>query len=224
MTLLITGALAFLITHLGVSSTPLRGMLVSAVGEGAYLGIYSLLAAGTLGLLIYGYASVPHYDFLWVPGIAALGLAKAVMPVALILVMSGLLSRNPTSVGMDNAVKGELAGIFRIVRHPLQWGILLWSLSHIVANGDVASLVFFGAFALLSAVGMLAIDAKRRHRPEPEWQQFYATTSWFPFVALVTGRTRLRLADINWIAVAAGLVLYVLLFLFHGQIAGVALV
>lgn len=223
MTILIAGALALLVTHLGVSSTPLRGVLIKTVGEGAYLGIYSLLAAVTLGLLIYGYASVPHYDFLWVPGRAAVGLAKLLMPVALILVMSGLLSKNPTSVGMDSAVQGELAGIFRIVRHPLQWGILLWAISHIIANGDVASLIFFGAFAVLSSLGMVAMDAKRRHRPEPEWQQFYATTSYFPFVALVAGRTKLRIADINWIAVAVGLILYVLLYLFHGQVAGVAL-
>ena len=42
----------FIGAHLGVSSTPLRASLVRTIGDRAYLGVYSLLAAVTLGFLI----------------------------------------------------------------------------------------------------------------------------------------------------------------------------
>jgi len=57
----------FIGAHLGVSSTPLRASLVRAVGDRAYLGLYSLLAAVTLGFLIFAYGRASHADFLWLP-------------------------------------------------------------------------------------------------------------------------------------------------------------
>ncbi len=36
----------FLASHVGISSTPLRGALVRALGEGPYLALYSLVATG----------------------------------------------------------------------------------------------------------------------------------------------------------------------------------
>lgn len=223
MTVLIIGALAFLVTHLGVSSTPLRAALVGKLGLGPYLGLYSVVSAGTLGLLIYGYIGAPHTDFLWLPGKVSFAVAKVIMPFALIFLLSGLMSRNPTSVGQDAAVRGELSGIFRIVRHPVQWGFALWAIAHLVANPDLASLVFFGTFVLVSMVGMAGMDAKRRSREEPEWQEFYATTSYFPLFALASGRTRLGLADLNWMAISIGVILYVLVYAFHDWVSGVAL-
>lgn len=223
MTLLICAAILFLVTHLGVSSTPLRGMLVGAMGEQAYLGVYSLISAVTIGLLIYAYVQVPHTDFLWVPGVAAHAFAKGIMPFAFVLLVGGLMAKNPTAVMADAAVDEPLDGMLKIVRHPVQWAILLWAVAHIVANGDSASIIFFGTFATLSAVGMLAMDAKRRPRPEAAWQAFYVHTSYWPFGALLTGRAKLAAADMNWLAVGIGVVLFVLVYVFHGYIAGVAL-
>ncbi len=45
-------SIVFVAAHLGVSSTPLRAALVRAIGDRAYLGVYSLLAAVTLIWLI----------------------------------------------------------------------------------------------------------------------------------------------------------------------------
>lgn len=223
MNVLILAAILFLVTHLGISSTPLRGVLVNAIGQQAYLGVYSLLAALTIGYLIYAYVQLPHTDFLWMPGLAAHGFAKAVMPFAFVLLVGGLMAKNPTAVMADAAVNEPLDGMLKIVRHPVQWAFLLWALGHIVANGDMASIIFFGSFAVLSSAGMLALDAKRRHRPEPAWQQFYATTGYWPLAAILGGRVKLSASDINWLAVGIGLVLFVAVYVFHGRITGVAL-
>lgn len=224
MELLSAAALAFIATHLGVSSTPLRGKLVTALGEGPYLGLYSLVAAITLGLMIYAYAGVPHHDYLWHPSAALHATAKVLMVVASVLLMMGLLSRNPTAVGMASAVKGDLAGIFRITRHPVQWAFLLWAAAHILANGDVATLILAGSIALVSGLGMFAMDARRRRSDDPDWEAFYRSTSATPFVALVTGKASLSLRDINWVGLGAGLALYAAFYFLHGWIAGVPLV
>jgi len=223
MMMLLLASFLFLLTHLGVSSSPLRSMLINGMGERGYLGIYSLLAAATLGSMIYVFIQVPHAEFVWTPGVVEHAIAKALMPFAFILLVSGLMAKNPTSVGMDSAVNEPLDGILKITRHPVQWAILLWAVAHLVANGDQASIIFFGTFALVSAVGMAAMDARRRVREEPAWQQFYATTSYLPLAALASGRTSLKINELNWLAIGIGLVLFVLVYIFHSWVSGVAL-
>lgn len=223
MELLAIAALAFLATHLGISSTPLRGVLVTSMGEGAYQGLYSLVAVVTLGLMIYAYASVPHHDYLWHPSRGLHLAASGLMLVSSVLLAMGLLSKNPTSVGMASAVRQETAGIFRITRHPVQWAFLLWAIAHGLANGDVATLILAGTIGLVSGLGMLAIDARRRRGADADWQAFYQTTSAIPFAAVASGRARLALGDLNWVAFAAGLALYAAFYWFHGTIAGVPL-
>lgn len=223
MELLAIAAFAFLATHLGVSSTPLRGVLVSSLGEGLYQGLYSLVAVVTLGLMIYAYGSVSHHDYVWYlsPGLHLA--ASGLMLLSSVLLAMGLLSKNPTSVGMSSAIRQQTAGIFRITRHPVQWAFLLWAIAHLLANGDVATIILAGTIGLVSGLGMLAIDARRRRGADSDWQAFYQTTSAIPFAALIRGRTRLALRDINWVAFAAGLVLYAALYWLHGYIAGVPL-
>ena len=50
----------------------------------------------------------------------------------------------------------------RVTRHPFLIGVGLWAVLHLVANGDVASFIFFGAFAVTALAGTVSIDAKRR--------------------------------------------------------------
>src|SRR5258708_16897680 len=53
-------AAAFLGSHLIISSSAMRARLISAVGAQPYRGIYSLVAAATLGPLIYEFARNKH--------------------------------------------------------------------------------------------------------------------------------------------------------------------
>src|SRR6185369_6689062 len=135
----------FIGAHLGVSSTPLRASLVRAVGDRAYLGLYSLLAAVTLGFLIFAYGRASHADFLWLPTPALRAVPFVLMPIAFTFLLGGFMTRNPTAVGQEATVTqvGQGAGLVRITRHPFQWSVVLWAIGHIVANGDVASLLFF---------------------------------------------------------------------------------
>jgi uncharacterized membrane protein len=214
MKFLLLASGAFLLTHL-VSGTPLRAKLVSALGEWPYRGLYSAAAFVTLAAMIWGYTVAPR-DLLW-HGSRLVPLI--VMPFALVLIVTGY-RRNPTMVGADRLLKSEdpARGMIRITRHPIMWGIMLWALAHIAARGDVKSLVFFGAFLLVAAIGTLSLD--RRKRADPNWPRFAAASSHVPFVAIARGRNRLVWREIGWTRPLAGIVLFFVLLAVHPWLFG----
>jgi len=220
MTLLTVACAAFFLLHLGVSSTPLRGMVKEAVGENGYLGIYSLLAFASLGAMIYFYAGIDHSDFIWLPNALSYKITKVILLLSIVLIVVGTMTKNPTAVKMEGAIDNELPGAVKITRHPLQWGILLFAIGHLIANGDQASIVFFGTLALLSAVGMVAMDKRKKANGSEKWQTFYENTSLIPFAAILSGKTTLKAAEINWLAVVIGVALYAAIYWFHNFVSG----
>jgi uncharacterized membrane protein len=226
MTYISLAALLFVGTHLGLSSTGLRARLVAQVGERGFLVVYSLVAAVTLSYLIWLYNILPRYEYLWMPSPELHTVAKVLMPVALILVMGGFMVRNPTVVGAEGLLNSDAAardlarGVTRITRHPFQWGVLIWSVTHVLANGDVISVVFFSAFGVLAAAGTVAMDRKKARKLSDAWQAYASTTSNVPFLAIFTGRNRLVLREL-WLPVLVGLAGYAALAWGHVWVSGV---
>jgi uncharacterized membrane protein len=221
---LIVAAGLFLGTHLGISSTPLRATLVRSTGERGYLGIYSLIAVTTLGFLIYAFNRVPHTQFLWAPSVFGRTLAMIVMPFAFVFLLGGFMTRNPTAVGQEKtaAAVGQGQGVLRITRHPFQWAVVLWAFVHVVANGDAASLFFFGSLGLVSLIGTMLMDRKKAITLGAAWPAFAAATSNVPFLAIVQRRNRLVLAELVLpIVVAVGL--SALVVWGHRWVSGVSL-
>lgn len=203
---------AFLATHF-VSSTPLRPALARALGEKGYLGLYSLAAFATLGWMIWAYGRAP-VEPLW-PGLYLL--ATPLVPVAFVLIVCGVLSKNPTAVGAAGLLKKPEAaqGIIRVTRHPVMWGLMLWSGAHLLARGDLKATVFFGTFFVLAALGALLIDRRKEKTLGEDWQRFAAATSYFPFLAILQGRNRFDATEIGWRNPAIGLALAALVFWLH---------
>ncbi|MGH7463153.1 MAG: NnrU family protein, partial [Longimicrobiales bacterium] len=65
-------------------------------------------------------------------------LALWVMPLAFILLVEAYVPSN----------------LKRLTAHPMLWGVTLWAGLHLLANGDTASLLLFGAFGLYSLYAM----------------------------------------------------------------------
>ena len=214
MTQLALATLAFLATHF-VASTPLRGVLVRAMGEWPYRALYSLVAFATLIWMGMAYAAAPR-ELLW-PGLRHL--PPAVMPFAFVLIACGFW-RNPTIVGADKLLKSDdpARGIIRITRHPIMWGFILWAVAHLLARGDTKSLVFFGAFLLLASLGTILLD-KRKARIEG-WPRFAAVTSNIPLVAIAQGRNRIVWREIGWLRPLAGLAAFGAFFYLHPWLFG----
>jgi uncharacterized membrane protein len=214
--------LGFVGGHFLLSWPPLRARLAGAIGERAFLGVYSLLAAGFLTWAIFAYKAAPRLP-LWDWGAAGRYIALVVMPVALLLAVIGLSSRNPTAVAGESALDTAQAvrGIVTITRHPFLWGAALWALSHLAANGNAAALVFFGGMALLALAGMAAIDHKRAVNLGAKWQRFSAATSAIPFAAALGGRTAIDWQGIGWLRPLVALALYAAMLYFHRALIGV---
>jgi uncharacterized membrane protein len=222
---LVIAGIAFCGSHILLSSTRLRGSLREQLGEHGFLAVYSLTALVTFAWFLVAYSHAPTLPLWPSQGWMAL-VPVVVMPLATILLVAGYSTPNPTAVGMERSARADdpAPGILRVTRHPVMWAIGLWAISHVIANGDLRSLVFFGAFAALSLGGTVLIDRKKRLALGSNWSRLAEVTSNLPFAALVTGRTRLRWRDISLLRIAAGLLLYVVLYRAHSIIAGVPVV
>lgn len=219
---LAVAALFLVGTHFGLASTPLRGELVERVGEHVYRLLYSLLAVVALVWLITAWRAAPVIP-LWHAGAGLRHLALVLMPVAFLLVVCAITSANPTVIGQrpDPDTGAPATGIIRITRHPFMWGVGLWALLHLLANGDQASVLFFGAFAILSLVGTRLIDARRTRENAPGWGVFLQATSNVPFAAILERRQRFVPREIGLWRAALALALYVLFLWLHPWLFGV---
>lgn len=220
---LLLSAVFLLVTHFGISSTSLRPQTVQAIGENLYRILYSVVALVAIIWLVRSYNLAPYVP-LWVPGSAGRHIALSVMPLALLLVVSAFTAPNPTAVGQhpDADAPEPARGMLRVTRHPFLYGAALWAILHIIANGDLASLIFFGALAVLSLLGALLIDRKRTRANEPGWGIFMQRTSNLPFLAIAQRRQRLALREIGLVAPVAAIGLYVALLILHPWLFGVA--
>jgi len=221
METLALATVVFLLTHY-VASTPLRSGLVKVLGEDAYLGLYVLVSIAALIWMIWAYVRAP-YARLWL-GDEFKAWVILLMPVSLVLLACGLLSPNPSAVRQEGLLRsmGEPRGILRVTRHPLMWAIALWAALHIMVRGDVASLVFFGGFLLLSVSGTVLIDARKDRAIGVDWQRFASVSSNIPFGAIVGGRNQFRFDEIGWKRVLSGLALYFVLVFLHPFLFGAA--
>ncbi len=135
MTLLTIGVSLFVLSHLIPSVTPLRKALNNSMGEKAYKGVYSLIALTGFGLMIYGKAYAEFVP-VWSPPSFSKHVAWLTMIPALILVVGANVPGN----------------VKRFTAHPMMWGVLIWSLAHLFANGDEASIILFAPLGLLALV------------------------------------------------------------------------
>jgi uncharacterized membrane protein len=218
--LIIAGA-AFCGSHVLLSSTGLRGTLRDQLGERGFLAVYSLTSLITFAWFVSAYAGAPTV-VLWPQQHWTALVPICVMPLATILLVAGYSTRNPTAVGMERSAGADdpAPGILRVTRHPVMWAIGLWAISHVIANGDAASLLFFGALGGLALGGTVLIDRKKQLALGSNWPPLAELTSNVPFAALLTGRTRLRWRDVSVLRIAAGVLLYAVLYLAHPIITG----
>lgn len=210
--------LVFLGLHV-LPSTPLRPALVKAIGQGPYLGLFSLASLAAIVWMVSAFNAAP-IAALW-PGLRHL--PSAVMPFALILVVAGVMTPSPTSIGQDKLLKREdpARGILRITRHPVMWGIMLWAGAHLLARGELKSSLFFGSFLLLAAAGTRLQDARKAKLHGETWTRYARLTSNVPFLAIAQGRNRFAWRELGVLKIVIALVVFAVVFQFHPWLFGV---
>lgn len=223
MASLLLAALFFDGIHFFISGTELRGKIVTLIGERRYRGLFSLMSLIGIVWLCRAYRQAEYFQ-LWEQSQALHPLALIVMVVAFFFVVLAFTTPNPTAVGGEALLtqNAPARGIQRITRHPFLWGVALWSLMHLLLNGDLASVVFFGSFLLLAIGGPFSIDRKRKKASGDAWSRFAAVTSNVPFRAIIEGRNSLKIGELGWWPALLALVVYGVILYLHKTLFGVS--
>lgn len=201
---------AFLGTHF-LLSHPLRRPLVASVGEGAFRGIYSLVALATFAAMIWAYGRAGEQAPLWVARDSAWIAASLLMWLGSILFVGSLVG-NPALPGARGPRGGSPRGVFAITRHPMMWGFASWAIVHIIVVATPKALLFDGAILFLALVGSIGQDRKKRKLMGERWHEYVTRTAFWPF-----GR---GLASPGTFALIGGTILFFLATWLHGPIAG----
>ena len=215
---ILTAAAAFVGTHF-LLSHPLRKPIVDTVGSAAFLGIYSVVAAATLGWLVLAYLAAPAGTLLWPVGDSLWAAATVVMLLASILLM-GSIVRNPAlpNPGSPTAVPAEARGVYAVTRHPMMWAFALWGICHIAVYPAAANIILAAAIIILALVGAALQDRKKEALQPDTWPEWERKTSYWPFGAIVSGKA--RLGGFSMHALAGGLVLWLAATWAHIPLAG----
>ena len=204
--------IAFGGTHMLLSSSRLRPRLVDSLGEGGFLGGYSLISFATFVPLVWIYFSNKHMGpLLWAPTLGPLlrwGVYLG-MAVAFVLLFAALITPSPASISAPDKV--ELRGIHRLTRHGLFMGLGLFGLLHLVVNGYATDVAFFAGFPIFAVLGSWHQDLRKCSSQEG-YREFCATTPFLPF----TGRETLRgLRELSPVAVLLGVAVTIVLRWYH---------
>jgi uncharacterized membrane protein len=129
---MILGLVLFFGVHTLTTQREVRARMIASSGEGGYKIGYSLVSALGLVLIVWGLA---HYRAtgmweIWTPPTALKHLTVALMLPAVILVVASY-------------IRGR---IYTTLKHPMLTGIKLWAAAHLLANGDLGSIILFGSF------------------------------------------------------------------------------
>jgi uncharacterized membrane protein len=187
---MILGLVLFFGVHTLTTQRGLRARCINVMGEGGYKIAYSLVSAVGLALIIWGFARYRATGWIdvWYPPTFLKHITIALMLPAVILVVASY-------------IRGR---IYTTLKHPMLAGIKLWAAAHLLANGDLGSIILFGSFLAWAVFDRISL----KHRAD-------AGAPPIP----VGG------AGNDMIAVAVGVVAYVALaFAFHPVVIGVPVV
>ncbi|MEZ5934122.1 MAG: NnrU family protein [Alphaproteobacteria bacterium] len=212
--------LAFYGSHMIPARPAVRGRLSDILGERLYLLVYASLSILLLAWLVEAAARAPYVP-LWERAAWQNLVPLTLMLPACLLAAFGPGASGGLSLGSKRDAPLDCArpGIAAITRHPLLWALTLWSLAHMVPNGDLAHGILFGSFALTALLGMVAFDRRtQRKLGSGRWQDIARTTAFVPFAR---GLGAIGL-DHPWLRALAGLALYLLLLTLHDAVIGVS--
>ena len=214
--------ICFLAPHVLPSVPGLRPWLIGKLGRVGYLAAYTALSAATFAWLIVAALRAP-YAGLWALRPWHVYVAVFLVALACTLLIAGLATPNPLSLSVRAAGADMPEGaIIRVTRHPLLWGLGLWGMSHVLVNGDVASVILFGVLAIFALGYMPLLDKRvQKARGMEEWRRLSAGSSNILFAACFRKNSRPFVDKTLILSVIGSIVLFLLLLYLHGPVIGV---
>jgi uncharacterized membrane protein len=187
LAIMVFGLAVFFGVHTLTTLRKPRAALVARMGEGPYKGVYSLVSFVGIILIAWGFARY-----------RAAGMIDVWDPPRWLRHVNNLLLW-PAFVCIAAAyIPGDIK---RVLKHPLLVGIKLWAFGHLLANGDLGSIILFGSFLAWAVYDRITLK--------------YRTDLGAPDFGL-GGR------DCDTLAVVVGTLLFVAVgFWFHPYVIGV---
>jgi uncharacterized membrane protein len=187
---MILGLVLFLGVHTLTTQRELRAQVIALSGEGGYKIGYALLSVVGLVLITWGFGHYRATEWIdiWYPPKALKHIAVALMLPAVILVVAAY-------------IRGR---IYAAVQHPMLSGVKLWAAAHLLANGDLGSIILFGSFLGWAVFDRISL----KHRADP-------------------GAPPIPVGGVrnDMVAIAVGFVAYLALaFAFHPVVIGVPVI
>ena len=216
--LLILLSSLFAITHIGMSHGEIRRSLIQKLGEQPFRGLYSLVSFLTLGGAIWVFSGHRNLGPLFwdTPG-WLYPLVYLLMLLGLMLLVSSFVTPSPTGMVAKSMTP---KGVLRITRHPMNMGFASFGLAHMVANGSLGDLFFFGSIFVVGFFGAYHQDHRLADERGHGFAAFRTQTSVLPFAAILQGRNHLKPEEFRIPVLALILAGYVALVLFHGRLFG----
>lgn len=148
MMLLIVGLIGFLGLHLIPTAPEIRDTLRNRLGDGPYKVAFSILSLAGFAVIVLGYHKMQLHPGknpeLWLPPVWTRHIALALMlPAMILLVAAYVPSRIRTAV-----------------KNPMLLAVKLWAVAHLLANGDVASILLFGSFLAFAVYDLISVKAR----------------------------------------------------------------
>ena len=144
LAILILGLVVFLGSHIFVTFRDTRAALIARLGLG-YRVLFALVAIIGLALIVRGYADYRAHEWIqvWSPPAFMRHITEGLMLFAAIFIAALIPSH-----------------IKAWIKHPMVTSVKTWALAHLLSNGDLGSILLFGAFLLWG--GYARVAAKRR--------------------------------------------------------------
>jgi uncharacterized membrane protein len=194
--LMILGLVLLLGAHTLTTQREVRSRVIAASGEGGYKLGYALVSVAGLALIAWGFShyrasgTIDVWERWCSPDVLRLlkHLTDALMLPAIIMVVAAY-------------IRGR---IYTVLKHPMLAGVKVWAAAHLLANGDLGSIILFGSFLGWAVFDRISL----KHRAD-------------------AGSPPIPVGGIgnDVIALAVGVVVYLALaFAFHPVVIGVPVV
>ncbi len=153
MLTMVLGLIIFLGVHALPMNAELRDGLANRFGANAYKMGFAVVSLVGFALIVYGYYKLQIHPGknpqIWDPPLWMRHITLLLMiPAMIMLVAAYIPSRIRT-----------------VLKHPMLLAIKTWALAHLLANGDLASMVLFGSFLAYAVLDFRS--AKKRQAKGP---------------------------------------------------------
>jgi uncharacterized membrane protein len=127
--------------------------LRARMGYGPYMGLYGLVSIIGFVLIIYGYGATRGAGVLYVPPpwLAHINLLLTI-PALILLVASQIPAGH----------------IKKVSKHPMLLAVKLWALGHLLANGELNSVILFGSFLAYGVFDRIMVKRRGDNGPGPD--------------------------------------------------------